>query len=52
MNVGLTDENYEALSQYRLQRAHETLAEIPFYKNRGTLILPLTVYIMHAIMLL
>ena len=35
MNVGLTDENYEALSQYRLQRAHETLAEIPFLQKQG-----------------
>ncbi len=27
MNIGLTDENYEALARYRQDRAHETLAE-------------------------
>ena len=29
MNTGLTDENFEALSRYCQERAHETLAEIP-----------------------
>jgi len=29
MNIILTDENLEALSHYRQERAHETLAEIP-----------------------
>ena len=28
MNTGLTEDNYEALSHYRQERAHETLAEI------------------------
>ena len=28
MNTNLTDENYEALSRYRQERAHETLSEI------------------------
>lgn len=35
MNTGLTDENYEALSKYRQERAHETLAEIPFLREQG-----------------
>lgn len=35
MNTGLTDENYEALSKYRQARAHETLDEIPYLKERG-----------------
>lgn len=35
MNTGLTDENYEALSRYRQERAHETLAEIPFLREQG-----------------
>ena len=35
MNSQLTDENYEALSQYRIGRAHETLAEIPYLCERG-----------------
>ena len=29
MNTGLTEDNYEALSHYRQERAHETLTEIP-----------------------
>ena len=35
MNTGLTDENYEALSRYRQERAHETLAEIPYLRELG-----------------
>lgn len=35
MNAGLTKENYEALSKYRQERAHETLAEIPYLKEQG-----------------
>ncbi len=35
MNSGLTEENYEALSQYRIERAHETLAEIPYLCEQG-----------------
>ena len=35
MNTGLTEENYDALVQYRLQRAHETLAEVPFLREQG-----------------
>jgi uncharacterized protein (UPF0332 family) len=35
MNTGLTDENYEALSRYRQERAHETLAEIPYLSQQG-----------------
>lgn len=35
MNTELTEENYVALSKYRIERAHETLAEIPFLKERG-----------------
>ena len=35
MNAVLTDENYEALSRYRQQRAHETIAEIPYLREQG-----------------
>lgn len=35
MKQGLTDENYEALISYRMQRSHETLAEVPFLKEQG-----------------
>lgn len=35
MNTVLTEENYEALSQYRRERAHETLAEIPYLREQG-----------------
>ena len=35
MNAVLTDENYEALSHYRQQRAHETIAEIPYLREQG-----------------
>ena len=35
MNMGLTQENYEDLSKYRQQRAHETLNEIPFLIEQG-----------------
>jgi uncharacterized protein (UPF0332 family) len=35
MNSVLTDENYEALTRYRQQRAHETLAEIPYLREQG-----------------
>lgn len=35
MNTGLTEENYNELVQYRLKRAHETLAEVPFLKEQG-----------------
>ncbi|MBP5376407.1 MAG: HEPN domain-containing protein [Bacteroidaceae bacterium] len=35
MNRGLTDANYEALSRYRQERAHETLAEIPVLREQG-----------------
>ena len=33
MTAGLTDENYAALSKYRMERAHETIAEIPFLRD-------------------
>ena len=35
MITEITDENYEALSQYRRQRARETLAEIPYLRDQG-----------------
>jgi uncharacterized protein (UPF0332 family) len=35
MNTILTDENLEALSHYRQERAHETLAEIPYLRTQG-----------------
>ena len=35
MNTVFTDENYEALSRYRQERAHETLAEIPYLREQG-----------------
>ena len=35
MKQGLTDENYDALVNYRMQRSHETLAEVPFLKEQG-----------------
>ena len=35
MNTGLMEENYEALSRYRLNRAHETLSEIPYLREQG-----------------
>lgn len=35
MNTGLTEDNYEALSRYRQERAHETLAEIPYLRDQG-----------------
>ena len=31
----MTEENYNELVQYRLKRAHETLAEVPFLKEQG-----------------
>jgi hypothetical protein len=33
MNIGLTEENYDALSRYRQERAHETLAETIFPRS-------------------
>lgn len=35
MNSTLTEESYEALSRYRQERAHETLAEIPYLREQG-----------------
>lgn len=35
MKNELTNENYEALSRYRQERSHETLAEIPFLCEKG-----------------
>ena len=35
MNTELTEENYQALSRYRQERAHETIAEIPFLCEQG-----------------
>ena len=35
MNAVLTNENYEALTHYRQQRAHETIAEIPYLREQG-----------------
>lgn len=35
MNIDLTEENYDALSRYRQARAHETLDEIPYLRERG-----------------
>ena len=42
MNTVLTDENYEALSRYRQERAHETLAEIPYLREQGGVAFRLT----------
>ena len=52
MNTGLTQENYDDLSKYRQQRAHETLTEIPFLIEQGYYKLPPTACIMHVTMLL
>ena len=35
MNTELTEENYQALSRYRQERAHETISEIPFLCEQG-----------------
>lgn len=35
MNTSLTEENYRDLSKYRQIRAHETLDEIPYLRERG-----------------
>ena len=35
MKNELTNENYDALSKYGQERAHETLAEIPFLYEKG-----------------
>lgn len=35
MTTTLTEENIEALSRYRLERAHETLAEVPHLRELG-----------------
>ena len=35
MKDELTSEAYEALSKYRQERAHETLEEIPFLREKG-----------------
>ena len=35
MSPELSDENYDALSRYRQQRAHETIAEIPYLCEKG-----------------
>ena len=35
MNTELTEENQQALSRYRQERAHETIAEIPFLCEQG-----------------
>ncbi|MBQ9591694.1 MAG: HEPN domain-containing protein [Paludibacteraceae bacterium] len=35
MKIELTDENYEALTRYRIERAHETLSEVPFLTAQG-----------------
>ena len=35
MKTGLAEESYEALSHYRQERAHETLAEIPYLREQG-----------------
>jgi len=51
MNTGLTDENYEALSRYRQERAHETLAEIPYLSQQGYIIQRQIACIMLVIML-
>ena len=50
MNTGLTDENYEALSRYRQERAHETLAEIPYLREQGYYNTATNLCIMPAIM--
>lgn len=33
MTTNLTEDNKDALFRYRQERAHETLAEIPFLKD-------------------
>ena len=35
MKTPLTEEHYTALSKYRIERAHETLKEIPYLKEQG-----------------
>ena len=35
MNSELTEDNYEALSRYRQERAHATLDEIPYLREQG-----------------
>ena len=35
MKNEMSNENYDALSKYRQERAHETLAEIPFLREKG-----------------
>ena len=35
MTTKLTEETIEALSQYRMERAHETLAEVPHLRELG-----------------
>ena len=35
MNNGLTNEDRKALARYRLQRAHETMEEIPYLQAQG-----------------
>lgn len=52
MKTELTDENYEALARYRQERAHETIAEIPYLRERGYYNTQLTACIMLVIMLL
>jgi hypothetical protein len=52
MNTDLTEENYQALSRYRQERAHETISEIPFLCEQGYYtIQPSIVCIMPVIML-
>lgn len=38
MNEELNEEAYDALTRYRQERAHETLAEIPFLREQGSTI--------------
>ena len=35
MNQGLSAEDHEALAKYRQERAHETMAEIPYLQAQG-----------------
>jgi uncharacterized protein (UPF0332 family) len=35
MKTEITEGNYEDLVKYRMQRAHETLSEIPFLRDQG-----------------
>ena len=43
----MSDENIDALVHYRLERAHQTLAEIPFLREQGYYTKKSTRYCIH-----